>query len=618
MSKWKSGTLQSGSGQPVKNRKQAIAIMLSEKAKAAGNPEYRASFKDGGTSSGEDMFHGDMVGMDLRDNKNRRYVFDDGGVSPEDDSQSQDGVAARAMHYGSQFGENNRDANYGPAGNELQPYDVAISPALAQHLGLGLGDWIEAYGRPYRVADWSYVHPGQPTHNAVEFRDHPADGHVNIRPIAPPQDMAQVAALPRMSAPSEGMAPDIPDPFSSEVQSSIAQAPKIAGDITGDALSFANQDLTSNDLSGEDTESDALSNLQAQSARAGTTQIDWSGVHPVAKSPDGKMVKMSNGLWIDRETGAIHYNLGAQQYAIPPGGNKPTQIKPRIVKDQMGIQYQEVGNNVWQPLNLPGQMVNTDLSKIKPGDWSTVPADIRDMAYQIATYRSPRLSSFALRSPYFQQLLQVISKVDPSFDYKQYEARQALLKDLTSSGKFGSNVVSFNAAIDHAAQLLDANSVNKQGSSQLWNSIKALGYKAGLSPSGHDPFTAGESVSGILAPEAVRAIKGSAPDVHEVQSWEGRLSPQAGWDRNKTAVSEIVQAIDKRLGEINARYKNAFGSDAKLLSDQALAQLKSIAAHTDDPEVKKIIKKYENNSNPYVVEQADQLGIPSPAASPTP
>lgn len=44
MSKWKAGTLRSGgSGKKVKNQKQAVAIMLSEKRKAkAGKKEYQA------------------------------------------------------------------------------------------------------------------------------------------------------------------------------------------------------------------------------------------------------------------------------------------------------------------------------------------------------------------------------------------------------------------------------------------------------------------------------------------------------------------------------------------------------------------------------------------------
>lgn len=43
MGKWKAGTLKSGgSGSPVKGQKQAVAIMLSEKRKAAsGDKEYQ-------------------------------------------------------------------------------------------------------------------------------------------------------------------------------------------------------------------------------------------------------------------------------------------------------------------------------------------------------------------------------------------------------------------------------------------------------------------------------------------------------------------------------------------------------------------------------------------------
>jgi hypothetical protein len=45
MHKFKSGTLKSGgSGRPVKSRKQAIAIMLSEKRKAqGGKKEYQSN-----------------------------------------------------------------------------------------------------------------------------------------------------------------------------------------------------------------------------------------------------------------------------------------------------------------------------------------------------------------------------------------------------------------------------------------------------------------------------------------------------------------------------------------------------------------------------------------------
>jgi len=47
MHKWKAGALKSGgSGKPVKDQKQAVAIMLSEKRKAdSGDKEYQSKKK---------------------------------------------------------------------------------------------------------------------------------------------------------------------------------------------------------------------------------------------------------------------------------------------------------------------------------------------------------------------------------------------------------------------------------------------------------------------------------------------------------------------------------------------------------------------------------------------
>ena len=50
--KFKAGTLKSGSGDKVTSRKQAIAIMLSEKRAAGHKPEYRAKNPLRGASKG--------------------------------------------------------------------------------------------------------------------------------------------------------------------------------------------------------------------------------------------------------------------------------------------------------------------------------------------------------------------------------------------------------------------------------------------------------------------------------------------------------------------------------------------------------------------------------------
>ncbi len=56
LSKFKAGTLKSGSGGPVKSKAQAVAIMLSEKRKAGSKPEYAAQYQAGKTNVGLALF----------------------------------------------------------------------------------------------------------------------------------------------------------------------------------------------------------------------------------------------------------------------------------------------------------------------------------------------------------------------------------------------------------------------------------------------------------------------------------------------------------------------------------------------------------------------------------
>lgn len=87
----------------------------------------------------------------------------------------------RQMAYGPVVGETHRDAMFGPAGNALTQTDVAASPDT----GLKQGDLIMAQdGTLHTVADWSYLHPNQPTHNTIEFRDRKDQGHGFIKKVS--------------------------------------------------------------------------------------------------------------------------------------------------------------------------------------------------------------------------------------------------------------------------------------------------------------------------------------------------------------------------------------------------------------------------------------------------
>lgn len=116
--------------------------------------------------------------------------------------------SVRVMAYGPVVGEHHHSAMFGPEGNALQPYDVAVSP----NLGLGLGEWIDVNGKARRVADWSYLKPGVPTKDTIEIRDDKDQGHGTFKRV--------------------NLTPD-------EIRNRISEFPQVAGEPTKQSVGEA-------------------------------------------------------------------------------------------------------------------------------------------------------------------------------------------------------------------------------------------------------------------------------------------------------------------------------------------------------------------------------------------
>lgn len=115
----------------------------------------------------------------------------------------------KARVYGPVVGEHHHDAMFGPNKNPLGETDVALSPDLLEVYPLG--SQIKSNGKEYTVADVSYVKPGHPNINTIEFRDNPTPPErVTISPIS-----------------------------GSEMRNRIGEFPKVAGEVTGEAATEA-------------------------------------------------------------------------------------------------------------------------------------------------------------------------------------------------------------------------------------------------------------------------------------------------------------------------------------------------------------------------------------------
>jgi hypothetical protein len=152
-------------------------------------------------------------------------TFDDIADPVTDFSEIADPVESerlRVMAYGPVVGEYHRDAMVGPQGNRLQPYDAAVSPNLLDRYPVG--SWIDVNGRPHRVADYSYYHPGRPTRNTIEVRDTPDQGYGQVRGLTGDEIRQRIGAQPSSSVLAGSPTAASVDPYAAIAEPVGAQA----------------------------------------------------------------------------------------------------------------------------------------------------------------------------------------------------------------------------------------------------------------------------------------------------------------------------------------------------------------------------------------------------------
>lgn len=118
----------------------------------------------------------------------------------------------RGAVYGPAVGEFHYDAMFGPSGNRLGENDVALSPDLLKRHPLN--SKILANGKQYTVADVSYISPGRPNKNTIEFRD---------RATAPAR--VDIMSAPGEAAPSDWSAFEDVKPAEKSAEKPSEQTP---------------------------------------------------------------------------------------------------------------------------------------------------------------------------------------------------------------------------------------------------------------------------------------------------------------------------------------------------------------------------------------------------------
>lgn len=210
---------------------------------------------------------------------------------------------------------------------------------------------------------------------------------------------------------------------------------------------------------------------------------------------------------------------------------------------------------------VPGQRDEAALSTINPSLASTVRA-LDEGRLQIP-------SSFALRSPYWQGVLGILSRYDPTFDAVNYNARAQTRRDFTS-GKAAQQVNALNTAIGHLAQLSTAADALGNTSLTPYNTLKNwLSQKSG------DPkLTNFQAVVKPVADELTRVWRGTGGSEADIQNRLDALSASNSPEQLHGAIRQLGELMQSKIGALQNQYQQGMGvTNVNMLTPEAQATL---------------------------------------------
>lgn len=185
---------------------------------------------------------------------------------------------------------------------------------------------------------------------------------------------------------------------------------------------------------------------------------------------------------------------------------------------------------------------------------ATLPQQQQAQVKALADGRMQFPGGFALKSPYWQQMITAVSQYDPNFDAVNYNARASTRKDFTS-GKSAQNIKSLNTAIGHLGTL------DSQIEGTASHSLTPVNYVQNMAAqltgsSGPTQFT---QTAGALASELTAVFRGTGGAEADVKRYLAELSPNASLEQKKAAVKNITELLASRTAAIGDQYNKGMG-----------------------------------------------------------
>jgi hypothetical protein len=185
-------------------------------------------------------------------------------------------------------------------------------------------------------------------------------------------------------------------------------------------------------------------------------------------------------------------------------------------------------------------------------------------------FRQPP-SSFAQKTPFWENVMGLLSRYDPQYSDTRYNTRKAF-----TTGVEGRNMTNINQTLSHMGTLKDLSDAMKNNDIQAQNRI----VNFIRTQMGHPEVTNAELAAHAVSSELMRTFRGVGASDQGTQAFENKLNVKAmSPDQIDQALGVGVDLLVGRMDALQHQFSQGMNSDkftANLLSPKAQAVLQRL------------------------------------------
>lgn len=178
------------------------------------------------------------------------------------------------------------------------------------------------------------------------------------------------------------------------------------------------------------------------------------------------------------------------------------------------------------------------------------------MAKMIADYKSPPLSSFAMRSPWGQQVMSQVQQLNPKYNATVYGQRSQAMKDF-GTGQQGNTVRFLNVAISHLNVLDKLGTALANGDVRTINAIEQRYHQEFGTPAPQN-FDAAKQ---IVADEVIKAVVGTGGAQADRETAQQAVNKASSWEQLQGVTQTYRRLLAGQMVGLQKQYKLSTGND---------------------------------------------------------